>query len=45
MMINEGPNVMDLTQEEMSITLDQLLDKKPNFRIDKNILTMNEIGG
>lgn len=45
MMVNEGPSVIGLSSDDMTFTLNELISHKPNFRIDNNPLTMNEIGG
>jgi cyclic pyranopterin phosphate synthase len=44
-MINEGPNLKDLSLKQYDKTLEKLIANKPNYRIEKNDLTMNEIGG
>ncbi len=44
-MINEGPNMKDLSSENYDVTLKDLIAKKPTDRLPSNNLKMNEIGG
>ncbi|MCT4640849.1 MAG: GTP 3',8-cyclase MoaA [Bacteriovoracaceae bacterium] len=45
MMVNEGVSVNNKSDEDLKLTLQELIYKKPNYRIEQNPLTMNEIGG
>ena len=44
-MINEGPNLSNLEVDNYEIVLNELINKKPNFRLEGNEMKMNEIGG
>ena len=44
-MINEGPNISETPIEQYSAVLNELINKKPNYRIEETKIKMNEIGG
>jgi cyclic pyranopterin phosphate synthase len=44
-MINEGPNISETPIEQYSAVLNELINKKPNYRIEETMIKMNEIGG
>ncbi len=44
-MINEGPNISELAPQDYEAVLNELINKKPNFRLENTEVKMNEIGG
>lgn len=44
-MINEGPDISKTPLESYETVLNDLINQKPNYRIEKTNIKMNEIGG
>jgi cyclic pyranopterin phosphate synthase len=44
-MINEGPNLKNIEVDKYELILNELINKKPNYRLEETDIKMNEIGG
>ena len=44
-MINEGPNLTNIEVDQYELVLNELINKKPNYRLEGTDIKMNEIGG
>lgn len=44
-MINEGPNLKSIEIDQYELVLNELINKKPNYRLEGTDIKMNEIGG